>query len=234
MMERLDEREVRNAIQDIQTDILDNLRRRLKYTACVEEIPELIDEYQDTFIHRLFERINSEADNSQSISLAYIEVSLRKRGITAIRRTVTPFGLYVTYKGLEFAFTNSSYGRVIKINNHIEYTSYCWHENLIDLLDIICEECDEAKIYPMIEEVIQESMKEIIRRDILIATANSIIRDRFRDEGYSVAAANVQGDNTIYYIHTRWGIIDIESPIEELASRIDEVLRAKKKVQELL
>jgi hypothetical protein len=49
-----------------------------------------------------------------------------------------------------------------------------------------------------------------------------------------VAAANVEGDNTIYYIHTRWGIIDIESPIEELATRIDEVLRAKKKVQELL
>lgn len=115
-------------------------------------------------------------------------------------------------------------------NGEKEYDEEFLHQ----LIPALLAEYQSKQLDCYIEEVIQESMKEIIRRDILIATANSIIRDRFRDEGYSVAAANVEGDNTIYYIHTRWGIIDIESPIEELATRIDEVLRAKKKVQELL
>lgn len=233
-MERYDAIEIREVVSEVQAAIMVDLRHQLKYTAGIANLSEIVEEYRQVFIHRLMNVIYSDADCSENMSLARIELTLRRKGMTAIRRTTTPSGLYLTYKGWEFAFTISSYGRTFKVNDYDDYTSYFWHESIIDLIDIICEECEASKVYPIVEQLVQESMKEKVQRDILLTTADSILRDRFQDENYSVAAASVDGVNIVYYLRTPWGFIDIYSPVEELAERLDSLLIEKRKLHELL
>jgi hypothetical protein len=99
-----------------------------------------------------------------------------------------------------------------------------WDEDIIELLEIIYNECQESNIIYHVEHSAKAYMANKIQDEILISTALGIIKARLSDMDYEIKDTEVKDDEVIVEIKTKTGIFYVSGSLESFAEELEDTI----------
>jgi hypothetical protein len=182
--------------------------------------------YKSMFLQALmdkFGRLKGRIENAQNLPFKRLLDRLAEKGVSEYKVTTPPLRLTVKYKGMTMSFTCSYEGPIVQVDG-FETRVRDWDEDIIELLEIIYNECQEANIIYHVEHSAKAYMANKIQDEILISTALGIIKARLSDMDYEIKDTEVKDDEVTVEIKTKTGIFYVSGSLESFAEELEDTI----------
>lgn len=183
-------------------------------------------EYKSMFLQALmdkFGRLKGQIENAKNLPFKRLLDRLAEKGVTEYKVTTPPLCLTVKYKGITMAFMYSYEGAIVQVDE-FQTRVRNWDEDIVELLEIIYNECQEPNIIHHVEHSAKTYMANKIHNDILTSTALGIIKARLSDMDYEIKDCEVYDDEVIVEIKTETGIFYVSGSLETFADELEDTI----------
>ena len=175
------------------------------------------ESYQSSFMDSLIKHYYSYSNlvrRSFKVTFKPLLERLSEKGTTGYKVETDPLTLTVFLKNGSMTFTDSDQGLFVGVNDYKVKVSH-WNEDMVDLLEIVLDECQESETIRKIDELLIEYKTEEIRNQILVTTVEGYVHKKLPSGSYKIRSCCITYFNEIFlYMETIWGSISLTSPID--------------------
>ena len=188
-----------------------------------DEIQEANSKYRSWFVTSLVKQFTrfKKRHCTKNTSIKRLLERLSEKDVTEYSVTTPPLCLSVRYKGTILSFTYSYEGSIAEVDG-FEVKIRNWDEDIVELIDVIYEECQESRIFTCVQTILSRHMTEKVQQGILISTALGLMSAKMKDIDYEIISQSVIGDEIVIRFSTSNGIFMIVGAIEEFENRIED------------
>ena len=229
----LDETTRYNIIKDAHEVARQDLMENLEFEDMTGlNIEHACSMYKSSFLDALtegFDLVKSEMEDVLPFMKMRLAERLAEKGIIEYAVTTPPVCLTVSYKGVEMSFTYDSDSAIAVIDG-FEAEIACWDEDIIELFDAIHTETDDSNIFSHVRRAMDEYMTEKVQRDIMISSAQGVIRAKLADVEYEIVNTIVTGNQIKVEVLISGQKLSLEGTLENFADIVEHrIIELKKR-----
>ena len=146
------------------------------------------ESYQSSFMDSLIKHYYSYSNlvrRSFKVTFKPLLERLSEKGTTGYKVETDPLTLTVFLKNGSMTFTDSDQGLFVGVNDYKVKVSH-WNEDMVDLLEIVLDECQESETIRKIDELLIEYKTEEIRNQILVTTVEGYVHKKLPSGSYKI------------------------------------------------
>lgn len=188
-----------------------------------DDIQEAYSNYKSWFLESLsrqFTRFKRRQAQKNTTFKRLLD-KLAENGVTEHSITTPPLCLSVKYKGTKVSFTYSYEGAIAEVDGF--RAKICdWDEDIVELIDIIHEECQDSKLFSRVHPIVSTHLAFKVQQKIMISTALGIMKAKMKDIEYEIISQSTIGDEIVIRFSTPYGIYMIAGPLDEFEMKIED------------
>ena len=146
---------------------------------------------------------------------------LAQKGASEYMVETNPLTLTIFLKNGAISFTDSEDGIYVGVDDYKRRVSH-WNEDMVDLLEIVLDECQKDETILKIDRMLVEHRSELIKNDIIIATVKALVQKKLPEDTYTIKTSCVTAFKEVFlYMGTAWGYISLVCPFEQFEENLD-------------
>ena len=123
------------------------------------------------------------------------------------------------------SFTDSEEGIYVGVDDYRTRVSH-WSEDMVDLLEIVLDECQKDETILKIDRMLIEQKTELMKNDILIATVKALIQKKLPKDSYTIKSNCITVFKEVFlFMDTAWGYISLVCPFEVFEETLDREIK---------
>ena len=182
--------------------------------------------YKSKFLQTLTEKfscIKERIQDGQNLPYKRLPDRLAEMGVTEYNVTTPPLCLTVKYNGMTISFMHSYEGSLIQVDGFQSKIWY-WDEDIVELIEIIYMECQEANIIDHVGRSKKTHMTNKIENEMLVSFVLGIIKARLSDLDYEIKETDVRFGEVTIEIETLSGTFYVSGTIETFTEELEKAI----------
>ena len=180
--------------------------------------------YRSNFMESLIAHYYSHSESvRRSFKITFMPLleRLAQKGVTEYKVETNPLTLTVFLSNGSISFTDSEQGIYVGVDDYRRRVSH-WSEDMVDLLEIVLDECQKDETILKIDRMLIERKTELMKNDILIATVKALIQKKLPKDTYTIKSNCITVFKDVFlYMDTAWGYISLVCPFEQFEENLD-------------
>ncbi|MBR4977756.1 MAG: hypothetical protein IKY95_02240 [Bacteroidales bacterium] len=150
---------------------------------------------------------------------------LAQKGASEYMVETNPLTLTIFLKNGAISFTDSEEGIYVGVDDYRTRVSH-WNEDMVDLLEIVLDECQKDETILKIDRMLIEQKTELMKNDILIATVKALIQKKLPKDSYTIKSNCITVFKEVFlFMDTAWGYISLVCPFEVFEETLDREIK---------
>ena len=187
--------------------------------------------YRAGFMESLIDHYYSHSEpvrKSFKITFMPLLERLAQKGVTEYKVETNPLTLTVFLNNGSISFTDSEQGIYVGVDECKRKVSH-WSEDMVDLLEIVLDECQKDETILKIDRLLIEHKTEQMKNNILIATVKALIQKKLPKGTYTIKTNCITVFKEVFvYMDTAWGYISLLCPFEVFEETLDKEIEKRK------
>ena len=184
--------------------------------------------YRSNFMESLIDHYYSHSElvrRSFKITFMPLLERLAQKGVTEYKVETNPLTLTVFLNNGSISFTDSEEGIYVGVDDYRRRVSH-WSEDMVDLLEIVLDECQKDETILKIDRMLIEQKTELMKNDILIATVKALIQKKLPKDSYTIKSNCITVFKEVFlFMDTAWGYISLVCPFEVFEETLDREIK---------